>query len=164
MLVKNLGETRMKLLESIKNLTDEQLNQKPSMDMWSISQLLYHLYFAEKETAEIILNSLKTESKKVEEMDLSFLTDRSKKAKADVEPPEKFYKKQEITQLLEESRFQYIQAIFNETHEEKLVDKSIEHPTFGVISLKNLLDTIWLHEERHLQQINEIKYQLKMSK
>ena len=160
MLIKNLGQTRTMLLASFKDLTDEKINKKPSKDKWSISQVLYHLYMVEKDTAVLILNSLNMQSIKVEERDLSYLSDRSKKVKATVEPPVNFFTKKELIALLEEARFQYLQAIFNETHEKILAKKSVEHPAFGLISLKNIVDFIWMHERRHLEQIEEIKEEL----
>lgn len=160
-LIKNLGRTRTKLLESFINQTDEQLNRRPDGESWSISQVIYHLFSTEKETAELILNSIKMDSQKVDERDLSFLTDRSSKVKAANEPPEDYFTKKDLIKFLETSRFQYLQAIFNEIHEKTLAIKSLDHPTLGLISLKNLVDFIWLHEERHIEQINEIKLSLK---
>jgi uncharacterized damage-inducible protein DinB len=159
-LIKNLGQTRTRLLESFMNQTDEQVNQKPDAEQWSISQVIYHLFSTEKEIAELILNSIKIDSKKVEERGLSFLTDRSRNVKAAIEPPEDYFTKKELLHLLETSRFQYLQAIFNETHEKTLEGKSVDHPSLGLISLKNLVDFIWLHEQRHIEQIKEIKMQL----
>jgi hypothetical protein len=155
-LIRNLGQTRTALLKSFIGLTDNQINQKPKEGQWSISQVLLHLSFTEKATAELILNSLKMDSKKVEERELSYLMDRSMKVTSFNEPSEDYYTKIELNRCLEESRFQYLQAILNETHVETLKEKSMDHPLFGKISLKNLVDIIWLHEQRHIEQINEI--------
>lgn len=160
MLVNNLGTTRRKLLESFSELTDEQLNQKPKNEMWSVSQVLFDIYTVEKDTALLILNSLKMESEKVNERDLSFINDYCKKIKATNEPSEKYWTRKEINYLLEQSRFLYVQAIFNETHEKILKEKSINHPIFGRISLKNLLDFIWLYELQYIHLIHEIKQEI----
>jgi uncharacterized damage-inducible protein DinB len=160
MLISNLGKCRTKLLDSFKNLTDEQLNQKPNADRWSIAQVIYHLYTYEKNTSEMILNALQAKSGKVEQRDMSFIADRSKKVQTTNEPPTDFFTKKELVQLLEQSRFHYLQTVFNETHERTLAEKSMEHPWLGQISLKNVIDTIWLHEKRHTEQINEIKQEL----
>ncbi|MDF2790047.1 MAG: hypothetical protein K0S80_3145 [Neobacillus sp.] len=160
MLITNLGQTRTRLLDSIESLSDEQMNQKQSSDKWSVAQVLYHLYVTEKDTAILILNSLKSASKKVDDRVLSFLSDRSNKVKATCEPPSEFFSKSDVIKLLEESRFLYLQAVFNETHETILGEKSVDHPDFGFISLKNLVDSIWLHEQRHIKQIEEIKQEL----
>ena len=100
------------------------------------------------------------ESEKVDERDLSFLTDRSKRVEATIQLSANFITKIEGMELLEESRFQYLQTVFNETHEEILVEKSMNHPAFGFISLKNVVDFIWMHEKRHIDQIEEIKREL----
>jgi hypothetical protein len=39
----------------------------------------------------------------------------------------------------------------------------LEHPVYGTISLKNLIDTIWLNERHHLEKIEEIKASLQGS-
>jgi hypothetical protein len=160
MLISNLGKNRTKLLDSFKNLTDEQLNQKPNADRWSIAQVIYHLYTFEKNTSEMILDALQAKSNKVEERDKSYLADRSNKVQSPNNPPIDFFTKKELVQLLEKSRFHYLQTVFNETHERILAEKSMDHPWFGLISLKNLVDTIWLHEKRHTEQIAEIKEEL----
>ncbi|MCL6573087.1 MAG: DinB family protein [Bacillus sp. (in: Bacteria)] len=160
MLIKNLGQTRAMLLENFKYLSDDQINKKLSPEKWSIAQVLYHLYTVEKETSLLIFNSLTMKSEKVEERDLSFLGDRSRKVKASVEPPLSFFTKKELITYLEEARYLYSQAIFNETHEKTLAEKSMEHPLFGFISLKNVVDFIWMHELRHCEQITEIKHEL----
>jgi len=160
MLVKNLGETRIKLINSFRDLTDEQLNQKFSCSEWSISQILYHLYLTEKEMALYITGVLHITSEKVDERDLSFLSDCSVKKLDATEPPEKQFTKGVLIQLLEESRFHYVQTIFNETHVKMLAEKSVDHPDFGQISLKNLLDYTWMHEQFYIEKINALKQEL----
>ena len=54
MLMKRLGQTRGVLLNCLKDLSNEKLNQKPSKKEWSISQVIFHLYATEKETANNI--------------------------------------------------------------------------------------------------------------
>ncbi|AOZ94392.1 hypothetical protein PNBC_03985 [Paenibacillus crassostreae] len=157
MLVKNLGQTRLMLLDSIKELTDKQLNQKQSSEKWSISQVLFHLYTTEKEIALLIFNSLNSGSKKIAERDLSILVENSVKNMTTNEPPEEYITKNELIGLLEESRFQYVQAIFNEVHAHVLLEKSVEHPEFGWISSQDLLEFIWHHEKGYIKQIEEIK-------
>ncbi len=163
MLISNLGRTRTKLLTSFQDLSDEQLNQKLSEKSWSIAQVLYHLYTSEKAMAGLVLDALQANTEKVEEKDLSFITDRTKKSKAMNEPPNEIITKKNLLELLEESRFQHLQFIFNETHERILAKKSMNHQDFGAISLKNAVDLIWLHEKRHIYQIQEIREKLNFS-
>lgn len=160
MLIENLGKTRTKLFETVKDLTDEQFNQKPSPEKWSIAQVFHHLYTTEKSTAEFILSAIETKSSPVEDKDMAFVADRSKKIKAKNEPPTDFFTKKALMYLLDNSRFENLQAVFNEVHVEDLADKSIDHPGFGKISLKNLVEFIYLHEQRHIEQIEEIKKEL----
>jgi hypothetical protein len=156
MLIKNLGQTRMQLLESFNHLTDEQLNQKTSFDKKSISQILFHLYMTEKETAVFILNSLNTVRKNM----AGITTANPSEHDEGEEGKELFISRFELVQLLNESRFKYVQAIFNEIHGNQLSERFIEHPMFGPISLEKLLETIWMNEQRSIIQINEIKQEL----
>lgn len=160
MLIRKLGETRGELLESFKDLSDEQINQKPAVDKWSISQVVSHVSMVEKNVVKGVLEALKAKSEKVEEKDLSFVTDRSKKVKSKTEPSSAFLTKQQLMDLLEDSRFNHLRSVFNEAHEVALAEKSMNHPAFGVISLKNMVDFIWMHEARHIEQIKEIKQEL----
>ncbi len=68
--------------------------------------------------------------------------------------------KAELIRLLEESRFAHLQYVFNKTHERSLAEKAVDHPLFGNISLKNLIDFIWLHEQYHVDRIEEAKKSL----
>lgn len=162
MIIKNLEQTRTNLINSFKNLTDEQFNKKPSADRWSVAQVVQHLYTTEVSMADLILVAIETKSKSepVEDKDFSFVTDRTKKVKAPKEPPSDFFTKKEMIALLEKSRSEHLQAVFNKTHVNLLAEKSLDHPAFGKTNLKNLIEFIYLHEQRHIEQIEEIKNEL----
>lgn len=68
-----------------------------------------------------------------------------------------FMTKLALVRLLEESRFRHLQRVFNETHERVLAAKSMQHPRFGRISLKNLADLIWLHDAHQVDHIARIR-------
>lgn len=160
MIFKRLRQTRGILLDCLKDLSNEQLNQKPSEEEWSISQVIYHLYAAEKETADLMLQSLHASNNKGKRKDLTYILDRSKKMKATIGLPETFLSKKDLLQLLEESRFQYLQALFSDIHKGALMERSAVHPTFGEVSFESLTDYICLHEQRHIIQIKEMKQKL----
>ena len=160
MLISNLGRTRTELLNSFSDLTDEQINRTPGENSWGIAQVLHHLYTSEKETAVFILNAVQTKSVKVADKDLSLIVDGCNTVKAPHKPSTDFFTKDALIQLLEESRFLHLQSVFNETHERILAEKSAEHPTFGIISLKNFIDSIWLHDQHHIDQIYRIRQSL----
>lgn len=161
MLITNLGRTRIRLLASFGALTDEQLNKEQYPGEWSISHIIRHLYIVEKDIATDVLSALGGTSKKVAEQDLTYLRTDDSLLHIEVEPQSGFMNKQELIRMLEESRFRYLQRVFNETHEHILVERSMTHPLFGEISLKNLVDCIWLHEQYHTRQIENIGISLK---
>jgi hypothetical protein len=59
--------------------------------------------------------------------------------------------------LLSDSRKKLM--IFLITIEDKsiLTEKSVKHPAFGELPLDHWIELIYLHEQRHIEQIKEIK-------
>ncbi|TAL72607.1 MAG: DinB family protein [Rhodanobacter sp.] len=161
MLIENLGRARKALLDSLDGLTDEQLNARPPDGGPSIAQLAHHLQASERATAALVLDALQSRSERVEEQDPSLLAAGLQQSCGHDQPASGTFSKAELIRLLEESRFRDLQALFNETHERVLAERSLEHPPFGRISLKNLLDTIWIHDDLHGKQIAAIKQSLR---
>ncbi|WP_077303307.1 DinB family protein [Virgibacillus pantothenticus] len=159
MLVHIIERTRGILLDCIKDLSNEQLNQKPSKKEWSISQVIYHLYATEKEAADLILQSFNALNKEEKRKDVTYILERSK-VNVSIEPPETFFLKSDLLQLLEESRFQYLQVLFKEIYKDALMEISVVHPTLGEISFESLTDFICLHEQRHTIQIKKMKQKI----
>lgn len=160
MLIANLGRTRRKLLTSLDGVSDEHLNRAPSNSRWSIGQIVCHVCNTERDIVEIVRNALPGVSGKIEERDVSPLIERYESSQAETALQLGSLTKAELIRLLEESRFKYLQYIFNKTHERSLAEKAIDHPLFGKISLKNLIDFIWLHEQYHIDHIEEAKKSL----
>ncbi len=160
MLLENLGTTRNKLLDSLDGLTEDQLNAKPRTGGPSIGQIVHHLYVSERETATLVLNALQSRSERVEEKDTPFLTACLQEGCSGYKATTDRFSKADLIRLLEESRFRDLQSVFNETHEYVLAERSLEHAPFGRVSLKNLIDTIWIHDELHGKQIATIKQSL----
>lgn len=160
MLIEKLGTARKALLDSLDSLTDEQLNATPRAGGLSIGQLAHHLHLSERATAAQVLDALQSRSPTVEEMDPSFLAARLQQNCNHAPPAAERYSRAQLIGLLEASRFRDLQSVFNETHEYVLAERSLEHPSFGRVSLKNLVDTIWIHDELHGKQIAAIKQSL----
>jgi len=160
MLIEKLGKTRGMLLDSLEGLTEDQLNAKPRTGRLSIGQIVHHLYVSERDTATLILNALSSRGEKVEEKDPSLLAACLQKDCGEEKATANRFSRGELIRLLEESRFRDLQSVFNETHEDVLTERSLEHPSFGPVSLKNLVDTIWIHEEFHCKQITATKRSL----
>ena len=89
----------------------------------------------------------------------TLLLDRTKKFKAPkiVEPDVEPFEVQQIIDLLNESRKKLM--TFLSTIEDKsiLAEKSVKHPALGELPLDQWIEQIYLHEQRHIEQINEIK-------
>ncbi len=53
---------------------------------------------------------------------------------------------------------------FLKTIEDKstLADKSMKHPVFGELPLDQWIEHIYLHEQRHIEQIKELKFLLEI--
>lgn len=160
MLIEKLGKTRRMLLDSLEGLTEDQLNANPRTGGLSIGQIVHHLHVSERDTATLILNALSSRGERVEENDLSLLAACLQKGCGEHKATAGRFSKAELIRLLEESRFRDLQSVFNETHEDVLAEKSLEHPLFGKLSLKNMADTIWIHDEFHSKQIAIIKQSL----
>ncbi|MBA4538683.1 DinB family protein [Bacillus aquiflavi] len=154
-MLQKLIELRNEIFAVIGELTDEQLNVKPNSDKWSMVQILHHLYTAEQYGIKQLKKGLKHETNKIENKNLQFLSDRTDKRKSPVDPPTDFMTKQQMTSMLVQSR-QELEQILASIDLQTLEDKSVNHLAFGPISLKNMVDFIYYHEQRHLEQMKEL--------
>lgn len=161
MLIENLGRARKALLDSLDGLTEDQLYATPAAGGPSIGQLAHHLQASERATAALVLDALQSRSERAEEKDPSFLAACLQQGCNHDHAASGRFAAAELIRLLEESRFRDLQSVFNETHERVLAERSLAHPPFGRVSLKNLLDTIWIHDELHGKQIAAIKQSLR---
>lgn len=156
MVVKLLTETRNEVIDSIKGLSDAEINQAPDADRWSIAQVLLHLQQIESYFLSLMDAALQGPSEEVREKNLSYVTDRSKRVKAPVEPTTEFKTGEELLSRLNHSRKKVI-AMLEGANPDELTMKSLKHPVFGKTSVKQTLEFIAYHEKRHLEQIEEIK-------
>ncbi|TAN14012.1 MAG: DinB family protein [Burkholderiaceae bacterium] len=165
MLITKLGSVRRELLEVIAPLTDDALQHLPEAGGPSIAQILQHLAETERSVAQLILGAVKGASERAAEYDLAqmraaipTLALETEAWGVPVTPDTPALTKAGLIRALEESRFRYLQRVFNETHEATLLQKSTVHPVFGLISLKNLVDFVWLHEQYHVEQIRALQW------
>lgn len=161
MLLQGLQVTRTTILSEIEMLTDTEVNTKPRRDKWSIIQILHHLHLVEQSVTSALLYALhKNERKPVPHKDLQFMLDRTKKREApqQMEPTETLMKKQQMIQLLHNSREKLVHALHSVVDERDLVEKSLKHPVFHELNLYQWVQVLDLHEQRHLTQLKEAKY------
>ncbi len=156
----NLLETRSDLVKEITNLTNAQFNNKHDKDTWSIAQVCHHLVLVEQSTIKAIAWGLKkVDNTQTERKNTHLLLDRTKKYKAPeiVEPDVEPFEVQSIIDLLNDSREKLL--TFLSTIEDKsiLAEKSFKHPALGELPLDQWIEQIYLHEQRHTEQIKEIK-------
>ncbi|WP_419954495.1 DinB family protein [Neobacillus niacini] len=158
--MENLTATRNKLLNEISGLSYEQLNQKPDESTWSVAQVCHHLYLTESVFTQAIIYGLtKSNGKKAEPKPVQLAVDRTQKAKAPdmVVPGDDPLELEKITELLNQSRNLFLE-FYNQLEDKSILkEKSTKHPLFGYTPLDQWVDLIYLHEERHIQQIEEIK-------
>lgn len=155
----NLYETRNNLLNEITSLNYSQFNGR-LMNMWSIAQVCHHLVLVEQATIKAIAWGLKkVDNTQTERKTVHLILDRTKKFNAPeiVEPDVEPFEVQSIIDLLKDSRKKFL--TFLSTIEDKsiLAEKSFKHPVLGELPLDQWIEQIYLHEQRHTEQIKEIK-------
>lgn len=156
----NLYETRNNLVKEITLLSDAQFNGKPDKNKWSIAQVCHHLVLVEEASIKAIAWGLKeVDHTQKDRKNVHLILDRTKKIKAPkiVEPDVKPFEVQQIIDLLNDSRKKLL--TFLSTIEDKsiLAEKSVQHPALGELPLDQWIEQIYLHEQRHIEQIQEIK-------
>jgi DinB superfamily len=156
----NLYETRNNLVKEIASLSYTQFNGRLGMNIWSIAQVCHHLVLVEQATIKAIAWGLKkVDNTQTERKNVHLILDRTKKFKAPeiVEPDVEPFEVQSIIDLLNDSRKKFL--TFLSTIEDKsiLAEKSFKHPALGELPLDQWIEQIYLHEQRHAEQIKEIK-------
>ncbi|MGG2091562.1 DinB family protein [Bacillus sp. S13(2024)] len=162
-MLNDIQEIREELLQSVSGLTDEQLNEKQE-SKWSIMQVLEHLYLTEN----LIVHKMKVvmasdEETNVENKSFRQATNRSHKftAPPSMTPSNEFSTFATIQEKLLASRTSLKEFLVN-AEEEKMLKRSLPHPVFGSLNVKQWVEFIGLHEKRHLAQIEEIKQELRL--
>ncbi|MFE7377289.1 DinB family protein [Bacillus cereus] len=154
-------EIRKNLFEEITLLNDAQFNNKPDSNKWSIAQVCHHLVLLDEVVIKVILSGLKkVDSTLNERREIhSILQDRSIKFKAPemIEPSLEPFVVQQMIDMLNESRKELIRFLSTIEDESILTNKSVMHPALGELLLDQWIELIYLHEQRHIEQIKEIK-------
>ncbi len=156
----NLDETRNNLLKEITPLSYTQFNSRLGMNTWSIAQVCHHLVLVEQATMKAIAWGLKkVDNTQKERKNVHLMLDRTKKFKAPeiVEPSEEPFEVQSIIDLLNDSREKFLAFLRTIEDQSILAEKSFKHPALGELPLDQWIEQIDLHEQRHIEQIKEIK-------
>ncbi len=163
--VKSLKETKANLLQSVKDLSDAQLNFKAAPERWSIKECMEHITLAEKGLWQMDEASLKaaatpekrSEIKITDDGLMKVMADRSQKQTAP-EPfrPEK-YQVAELKDVVKDFTAERNELIdYVKKTDEDMRNHTVTMP-FGTIDSYQLVLMISGHCNRHTQQINEVK-------
>lgn len=157
----SLYETRNNLVKEITLLSDAQLNSKPDLNTWSIAQVCHHLVLVEEASLKVIAWGIKKgDYIQQERKEITLLVlDRTKKLIAPkiVEPSLEPFEVQQIIDLFNDSRKKLMTFLSTIEDTSILSKKSVQHPALGELPLDQWLEQIYLHEQRHTEQIKEIK-------
>ena len=160
-----MKETKSAVIKSTSGLSESQLNFKQAADRWSIKDCIYHLALSEKNLWQMLETALKSPSnpekraeiKMTDDQVIQIIENRSNKVKTSeaFEPINAPYKNlSEAMSDFKNTRGDHIKYLKNTT--EDLRNHVIQMP-FGYLDSYQLCLMISAHNNRHLQQVNEIK-------
>ena len=154
-----LKETRDELFGILTGLSGDQLNQQKDLNSWSISQVCQHLFKTEELYVVAIKRGLKSkEDSFIENKSVEFLLDRSQKLEAPdiAKPTDEFLEYEEIIEKLNNSRQKLLELLNTVEDESVLSRRHFIHPVFKEMLLIEWVKSLYLHEQRHINQIHEI--------
>ncbi|WCF10627.1 DinB family protein [Paenibacillus thiaminolyticus] len=156
-----LKETRDELLGIVKALNGDQLSKRKEANSWTISQVCQHLIKTEELYVTAIKKGIKSTgdsfSENIPQWEL--LVDRSNKIEApDIAKPDaEALEGTEIIEKLNHSR-EKLNEVLNTIEDPSLLSRRhFVHPVFKEMSLIDWVKSLYLHEQRHIKQIIEIK-------
>lgn len=156
---------RKEIWKCVRTLSDIQLNDKIDQESWSIAQVLEHLYLMEENAIHQIGVALgSTHFEAPSSFPLHLIADRKIKISApkNLMPTNEYQTLNHLKEKLDGSR-NSLENLARFSIEEKLNEKTLIHPRFGVLTVSQWINLVGYHEERHLGQIVEIKETLKIN-
>ncbi|TXK80679.1 DinB family protein [Paenibacillus sp. N3.4] len=159
-IIQKLTGTRDELLRTLNGLSGDQLNKQMDPYSWSIGQVCQHLSKTEELYVLAIKKGLKSnEDSFIEKKPLDSLFDRSNKLEAPdiAKPTDEILEHQEIIEKLKNSR-ETLYEILNTIEDPSVLSRRhFIHPVFKEMLLIEWIESLYLHEQRHIKQINDIK-------
>lgn len=159
-----LEEVRSFLINEIQALNAESLNHKPDENAWSIAQVCEHVALVEKATIKAIAWGLKNaEVGPVERKNVQSALDRTEKIQAPdvVMPKSETRELDQVLEFISSTRTELLDYLETIEDPDVLTKKSVKHPVFGRLSLAQWIELLPYHEQRHIEQIKEIKAGMK---
>lgn len=156
----NLSSTRKQLISEISPIPDEIFNLKAEENKWSIAQICQHLLKTEILFAKAIRFGLEqTKQTKTVRKPIERILDRSKlyiAPKISEPDPGPFHVLRLIEQL-NDSRIDLLGVLNTIENKSILEEIAVKHPVFEDLSLDQWVELLYLHEQRHIQQIKDQK-------
>jgi uncharacterized damage-inducible protein DinB len=157
-----LEQVRRELWKAVDGLSDEEINRKPAENVWSIAQVLEHLYLVERALASQMKHGLLEENEEpFPDKPIQRVLDRTVRMMVPnpaLEPKTEPQSLADLKEKLERTRQNFLDVIA--TYDpETLARRALLHAGFGLLSLKQWIEFIALHEKRHIEQIKEIRHQ-----
>ncbi|EZH65837.1 hypothetical protein DH09_13455 [Bacillaceae bacterium JMAK1] len=162
----HLQNVRAEVIREISDLTEQELNAKQRQDVWSIGQICHHLILSEGAFADAIEQGLKKDQEaSVREKPIERALDRSVKTDApkNILPNDGPFQVSQILEGFEHSRRHFLRVVQSVSSEEDYTHKSVRHPKFGRLSIKQWIELLPYHETRHIEQIQELKAYLSIN-
>src|SRR4051812_44663104 len=161
-LLEYMQKTRKDFENSVKGLSEAQLNFKPAPDRWSVKEVSEHIALAESFLGDAAQKVLTTPvaDKKSDVNDSQFqarITDRSKKAQAPppLVPTGKWPTEKEILKAFNEARDKNVS--FLRKTDEKDLRAHVQESPVGVLDAHEWELLVASHTARHIKQIEEVK-------
>ncbi|MBT8285180.1 MAG: DinB family protein [Flavobacteriaceae bacterium] len=161
--VNELTQAKKQLMNVLDDLSDEQLNFKPSEADWSVAEGVEHLAISENAFHDMLTASLEAaadptrreEVKMNDEQLLTMIRDRTNKVKTSepFEPSGKFGSYEETLDALLTKRAEHIEYL--KTTEDDLRNHYGQLP-FGTIDAYQMILFMSGHMDRHVAQMEEV--------
>ncbi len=151
MLVATYEEGPDRLRAVLEGLTDEDLHAQPRPgNKWSILQIVVHLSDAEVMGALRVRLAYGQSGSTLPVYDQDLWASALRYQTTDREA---FERRVELFTLLRETTM----PIFKQTRDAEWIQRAAQHPEFGPVTLRNLLELYADHGERHIEQIVTIR-------
>ena len=160
-----MKDSKSDLAQTLKGLTEAQLNFKPNAESWSVKECMYHIAISEKNLWAMLEGSMKSaatpdkrsEVKMTDEQVVAALESRERKVKTytPFEPQNTPYKSlDEAVNSFKDLRAEHIK--YMKTTTEDLRNHMVQM-SFGTLDCYQLSLMMAAHTERHRKQMEEVK-------
>lgn len=155
----HLSSARDGLLQEISSLNEHEFNLSKE-NAWSIGQICHHLWKTETLFTKAILFGLKRRPvTDAERKPVEVVLDQSVKYQApEVAVPDAGpFQAEELLQMLGESRRKLLDILREVKDPAAFAEIAVNHPRFGDLPLEQWIELLYMHEQRHTDQIKELK-------